>query len=297
MSIHRPNLGHGVGLRHPHFDDFLSGRPKVDWVEAVSENYLTKGGRPLAALLRVREQVPVALHGVSLSIGAVDPLNAGYLRALKALMERVEPVLVTDHLCWGSHGGKYAHDLWPLPYTEEAALHVAERVLQVQEALGRQVALENVSSYVTYQRSEMEEWEFLTTIAERADCGILLDVNNIYVSAKNHGFAPEAYLEGIPAERVVQIHLAGFSDKGTHLMDTHDAPVWEPVWALYRHAVARLGRVPTLIEWDDSIPPLPELLAESEKAARIESEVLALGAAAPAPRPALTTRAESRSTP
>ena len=274
MSIQRPTLGHGIGLRQKHFDDFLAGRPAVGWVEAVSENFMTKGGRPLDVLMRIRRDMPVALHGVSLSIGGSDPLDAEYLRKLRALVDRTQPELVTDHLCWGSHGGQYVHDLWPLPCTEESLRHVVGRVQQVQETLGRQIALENVSSYVEFEASSMPEWEFLTAVAEQADCGILLDVNNVYVSAQNHGFSAETYLAAIPPERVVQLHLAGFSDHGTHLLDTHDAPVWDPVWDLYRKALLHLGAVPTLVEWDDRIPELPLLLEECAKAAAIEHQVL-----------------------
>jgi uncharacterized protein (UPF0276 family) len=275
MAISRPNLGHGVGLRPKHFSEVLEEPPPVDWVETTSENYMARGGRPLAVLEKVRRDLPVVLHGVSLSIGSTDELNQQYLRELRGLVDRIQPALVSDHLCWGSHGGRYAHDLWPLPYTEEALSHVAGRIAHVQDLLGRQIALENVSSYVTYRDSRMAEWEFLASVAERADCGILLDVNNIYVSSRNHGFDPAAYLASIPPERVVQFHLAGHSDKGKWLLDSHDAAVPEAVWNLYRDAVRRFGRVPTLIEWDDHIPPLEALVAESHKAGSIEQEVLA----------------------
>jgi uncharacterized protein (UPF0276 family) len=274
MAIARPRLGHGIGLRPKHFTDLLAAPPPVDWLEATSENYLALGGRPIAVLEKVRRDVPVVLHGVSLSIGAVDPLSSSYLRALRALADRVQPALVSDHLCWGSHGGRYAHDLWPLPHTEEALAHVVARVEQVQEALGRQIALENVSSYLTYRDSTMSEWEFLSEVAERADCGILLDLNNIYVSAKNHGFTQGDYIDGISPARVVQFHLAGHQDKGAWLLDSHDHEVPEPVWDLYRQALRRFGRVPALIEWDDNIPELAELVAQSRKAAAIEHEVL-----------------------
>jgi uncharacterized protein (UPF0276 family) len=274
MGVTRPDLGHGVGLRPKHFTELLERPPPVDWMEATSENYMARGGRPLAVLEKVRREVPIVLHGVSLSIGSTDELNARYLEELAALVARIQPAFVSDHLCWGSHGGRYAHDLWPLPYTEEALAHVASRVSRVQDRLGRQIALENVSSYVTYRDSTMTEWEFIAAVAERADCGILLDVNNIYVSARNHGFDPDAYLDGIPPERVVQFHLAGHADKGAWLLDSHDALVPSPVWDLQRKAVARFGRVPTLIEWDDHIPPLEALVAESRKARDLEREVL-----------------------
>ena len=274
MSFPRPNLGHGIGLRPRHFGPMLTGQPPVDWMEAVSENYLAPGGRPVAVLEKVRREVPVALHGVSLAIGSTDPLDRPYLAALRALVDRIEPAIVSDHLCWGRHGGRYAHDLWPLPFTEEALSHVVERVERVQETLGRQVLLENVSSYVAFRESTMSEWEFLGAVARRADCGILLDVNNIYVSARNHGFSAADYIAGVPADRVAQFHLAGHSDRGAYLFDSHDANVPETVWDLYRMAVARFGHVPSLIEWDDKIPELEVLVGESRRAASIEAEVL-----------------------
>lgn len=264
-----------MGLRPKHFSRFLAEPPPVDWVEAVSENFMAIGGRPVAVLEKVRRDVPIALHGVSLSIGSVDPLNSEYLRELRELIDWIQPAIVSDHLCWGSHGGRYAHDLWPLPYTEEALKHVGERVTQVQEMLGRQILLENVSSYVAYRDSEMSEWEFLTRIVESADCGILLDVNNVYVSGRNHGFDPSEYLRGLPRARICQIHLAGHTDKGKYLLDSHEAEVPTAVWALYGEAVRLFGHVPTLIEWDDHIPELEVLVAESAKAAAIEEELLA----------------------
>jgi uncharacterized protein (UPF0276 family) len=274
MAIARPFLGHGVGLRPRHFACWFSEHPPVDWVEATSENYLGLGGRPYAVLEKVRRDVPVVLHGVSLSIGATEPLDERYLVNLTRLVNRIEPALVTDHLCWGRHGGRYVHDLWPLPNTEEALAHVVERVGRVQDRLGCQIALENISSYVAYRDSTLTEWEFLAAVAERADCGILLDVNNVHVSAHNHGFDPRAYLAGLPADRVVQIHLAGHEDKGAYLLDSHDAAVPEPVWNLYAEAVTRFGHVPTLVEWDDRIPELELLVSESRKAAAIEAEIL-----------------------
>ena len=274
MSFSRPILGHGVGLRPRHFGRLLDERPPVDWLEAVSENYFAPGGRPVAALEKVRREVPVALHGVSLAIGSTDAPDRPYLAALRALVDRIQPAIVSDHLCWGRHAGRYVHDLWPLPFTEEALAHVVERVGRVQEALGRQILLENVSSYLTFRESEMSEWEFLGEIARRADCGILLDVNNIYVSARNHGFSAADFLDGVPADRVGQFHLAGHSDRGAYLFDSHDAQVPEAVWDLYRAAVARFGAVPSLIEWDDHIPELEVLVGESRRAAAIEAEVL-----------------------
>ena len=279
MAIARPPLGHGVGLRPRHFARWLTEYPRVDWIEATSENYLGLGGRPYAVLEKVRRDLPVVLHGVSLSIGATEPLDDRYLASLRRLADRIEPALVTDHLCWGRHGGRYVHDLWPLPYTEEAVTHVVERVGRVQELLGRRIALENVSSYVAYRASTMAEWELLAAVAERADCGILLDVNNVHVSARNHGFDPRAYLAGLPGDRVVQVHLAGHEDKGAYLLDSHDAAVPPPVWSLYREAVTRFGHVPTLVEWDDRIPELEVLVGESHEAAAIEADVLGRSAA------------------
>ena len=274
MAFSVPYLGHGVGLRTTHFPRVLDGTARVDWFEAVSENFMIDGGRPLAVLERARASCPVVLHGVSLSLGSTDPLSKRYLQALRALVDRVAPAWVSDHLCWGSVGGHYAHDLLPLPYTEEALEHVVERVETVQDRLGRQILIENVSSYLTFAHSAMPEWEFLAAIAERADCGILLDVNNVYVSAVNHGFDAERYVLAMPTDRVGQIHLAGHSDKGTHLLDTHDGHVVPAVWDLYRLAVRRCGRVSTLIEWDDRIPEWGVLCAEAEHARAVEAEML-----------------------
>lgn len=275
MSSPFPALGHGVGLRTSHFPDFLAARPPVDWVEAVSENFMAPGGRPIAVLEKVRRDLPVVLHGVSLAIGSVDPLSDRYLDDLQRLVDRIEPALVSDHLCWGSHRGSYVHDLLPLPYTEEALAHVASRVAQVQDRLGRRLLLENPSSYVAFKDSTMTEWEFLAELSRRSGCGLLLDVNNVYVSARNFGFDPVAYLEGIPCDRVGYFHLAGHTDKGTYLLDSHAHAVPPAVWELYRTAVRRFGPVPSLVEWDDAIPPLGELVAESRRAAEVEAEVLA----------------------
>jgi uncharacterized protein len=282
MAIAVPYLGHGVGLRPPHFARLWDGTAVVDWFEAIAENFMVAGGRPLATLDRARAQAPVALHGVSLSIGSTDPLNPAYLSQLQALITRVEPAWVSDHLCWSGVGGHYAHDLLPLPFTEEALQHVVARVVEVQERLGRQILLENVSSYLTYTHSTLAEWEFLGAVAEVADCGILLDVNNVYVSAVNHGFAPETYLAGLPADRVGQIHLAGHTDLGAYLFDTHDGPVINPVWHLYRLALRRFGRVSTLVEWDDRIPELDVVCAEADRARAIEAATLPVDHAVPA---------------
>lgn len=267
------SLGYGVGLRAEHYEDFLAGRARADWIEAITENYVDTGGRPLWILERLRRDLPVALHGVALSIGSVDPLDANYLTALRTLVRRIEPVLVTDHLCWTGVGGRSLFDLLPLPLTEEALAHVATRTRAVQDLLGRQILLENPSTYFAYRHSTIPEWEFLAELAERADCGLLLDVNNVWVSAFNLGFDPFAYLDALPAHRVAQIHLAGFSDRGSHLFDTHDAPVHECVWKLYAHAVERFGTVGTLVEWDAQIPPIERLCAEAERAREIAESV------------------------
>lgn len=274
----RTALGHGVGLRPRHYLEFLETKPDVAWVEAISENFMATGGRPLKVLEKVRADREVVLHGVSLSIGAAAPLDGQYLSGLKALVDRIQPAMVSDHLCWGTYGGRYAHDLLPMPFTEEAVEHVARRVSEVQERLGRQVMLENVSSYLTFKTSTMTEWEFLAQVATRADCGILLDINNVYVSARNHGFDAHAYLNGIPVERVGQFHLAGHLDRGDLLIDTHEGHVADPVWALYRKAVRRFGQVPSLVEWDTDVPDLPTLLAESRKAAAVEAQILSVAA-------------------
>ncbi len=279
MGFARKDLGHGIGLRSKHYGRWLSEKPAVDWVEVISENHLAPGGRPNAVLEKVRGELPVVLHGVSLAIGSVDPLDQRLLRGLRDLVRRIEPAYVSDHLCWGRHAGRYAHDLLPLPHTEEALRLVIDRVRTVQDVLGRQILLENVSSYVQFRDSTMTEWEFVSRIAEGADCGILLDINNIYVSARNHGFQPLDYIAGVPAERVAQFHLAGHSDKGTYLLDMHDAPVPDPVWDLYRAAVRRFGRVPALVEWDDHVPALEELVAESRRAQEIERLELSKAAA------------------
>jgi len=264
-------LGFGLGLRTDHYKAILESSPRVDWFEALSENYLLPGGKPLYFLDRVRADYPIVLHGVSLSIGSTDPLDRDYLKALKQLAQRVEPAWISDHLCWTGVAGKNLHDLLPLPYTEEAVDYVAARVREVQDFLGHQILLENVSSYVTFRGSQMSEWDFLSEIARRADCHVLLDVNNIYVSAFNHGFDALDFLNGIPVERVRQIHLAGHSNCGTHIIDTHDADIIDAVWDLYATAVRRFGSVATMIERDDHIPPLGDLVAELGRAREISA--------------------------
>jgi uncharacterized protein len=268
-----PFLGFGVGLRPKHYTEILTHWPAVDWFEVISENFMVAGGRPLQTLDRIREHYPIALHGVSLSVGSTDPLDPAYLRQLKALAQRCQPAWISDHLCWTGVGGHNAHDLLPLPYTAEAVAHVAARVRAVQDALGRQILLENVSTYLEYTHSVMPEWEFLAAVATQADCGILLDVNNIFVSATNHGFSARDYLDAVPAPRVQQFHLAGHTDRTTFLHDTHDHPVAEAVWDLYADAVQRFGRVSTLLERDDHIPPLDDLLSEVGRAKTIAKTI------------------------
>lgn len=256
----------GFGLRAAHYDEILQRGIVADFAEVTSENFLSRGGRAHAVLERVRAEQPIALHGVSLSIGGIDPLNQTYLAELAGLARRIEAMSVSDHLCFGTFGGHYAHDLWPLPYTEEALLHVVARVERVQARLGRQLLLENVSSYVEYHASTLTEWEFLSEVVRRADAGILLDVNNVFVSAANHGFSAQAYLDGIPVGRVQQMHLGGHSDGGGFLLDDHGSQVTAEVWRLYERALARFGPVPTIIEWDERVPSLAELEAEAERA-------------------------------
>jgi len=268
-----PGLGFGLGLRTQHYQEILDSDPSVDWFEALTENYLVPGGKPLYYLEAVRSRYPVVLHGVSLSIGSADPLNRGYLSQLKALADRIEPAWISDHLCWTGLNGRNLHDLLPLPYTEEAVVHVSDRIQAVQDYLGCRLLIENVSSYLTYSDSCMSEWEFLSAVCERADCLILLDINNIYVSSFNHDFDPHEYLRGVPAKRVQQFHIAGHRNHGDYLIDTHDEPVIEAVWQLYADACHRFGAVSTLIERDDNIPPLAGLLEELDYARRIAAGV------------------------
>lgn len=256
----------GIGLRAPHYHELLDTLPAVGWLEVHSENYFGEGGQPLHYLEQARSHYPLSLHGVGLSLGSADELNRVHLGKLKRLAERFEPALVSEHLCWCSAGGRYLNDLLPLPYTEEALALVSRHIDQAQTFLGRRILVENVSSYLQFTHSTLPEWEFLAETAARSGCGILLDVNNIYVSAVNHGFDADRYLESIPVAAVGEIHLAGFDSTGECLIDTHGKPVADEVWALYRRAVRRFGRVPTLIEWDTDIPPLAVLLDEARKA-------------------------------
>ena len=273
-KINQEFLGYGLGLRTEYYELILQDQPNVDWFELLSENYMVKGGKALYYLDAIRERYPVVMHGVSMSIGGTDPLDFDYLKQLKALMQRAQPRWISDHLCWTGQGNNNLHDLMPLPYNEEAISHVAQRVKTVQEFLETQILLENVSSYVTYKHSEMSEWEFYTRVAEEADCLMLFDVNNVYVSARNHDFNPLDYLEGVPAKRVQQIHLAGHTDHGDFVIDTHDHAVVDPVWELYGEALKRFGPVSTMIERDDQMPPFAELLAELDQARSIGNSVL-----------------------
>jgi len=261
-----PMLGYGVGLRRQHYSHVLETRPRVDWFEVISENFMVAGGRALEVLEGVRASYPIAMHGVSLSIGSTDPLNRDYLRQLRDLARRFEPAWISDHLCWTGVGGRNLHDLIPLPYTDEALRHVVARIREVQDILERPLLIENVSSYMAFADSTMTEWEFISTIADEADCGILLDLNNIFVSAFNHRFDANEYVDAVPAERVVQYHLAGHSDHGTHLLDTHDHPICDAVWALYERAVRRFGAVSAMVEWDDNIPEFAELARIADRA-------------------------------
>jgi len=256
----------GVGLRVPHLEHILREKPVVNWFEIISENYMVEGGRPLAVLDRILEQYKVVQHGVSMYLGSAEPLSCEYLRRLKSLVRRTRTPWLTDHLCWGSIDGSYTHDLLPMPYTFEAARLTAANIRQASDFLEVPIAVENVSSYAEFHMSEMTEWEFLSEVTEQADCGILLDVNNIYVSSQNHGFDPREYLRAVDPDRVMQIHLAGHSHFEKYILDTHDHPVIEPVWGLYDEAVRRFGPTPTLLEWDDRIPSFEEVHREALKA-------------------------------
>jgi uncharacterized protein (UPF0276 family) len=271
-----PNRGQGLGLRREHYRHVVAEKPPIGWFEVISENFMVPGGNPRRVLEAVRRDYPVVLHGVSLSIGSVDPLNRRYLDELDALARAVEPAWISDHLCWGSAHGIYAHDLLPIPYTEEALAHIAARVQTVQERLGRRILLENPSSYMQLAGADMTEWEFLAELARRADCGILLDVNNVYVSAHNHGFDPRAYIAALPPDRVGQIHLAGHTGhtEGQLLIDTHDQHVCEEVWDLYGYTIEQLGARSTMIEWDAQVPEFEVLERELERAAEVAYKAL-----------------------
>src|SRR6201987_2275540 len=262
------DLGVGIGLRVPHYQHILSQKPVGDWFEIISENYMVDGGRPLAILDAILEQYRVVQHGVSMYFGSADRLNQEHLRKLKALTRRTKTPWLSDHLCWGSVDGRYTHDLLPMPYTFEAVKTTAARIREVQDFLEIPIAVENVSSYAEFHQSEMTEWEFLNEVVEAADCGILLDVNNIYVSSQNHGFNPLEYVNSVPAERVAQIHIAGHSRFEKYTLDTHDHPGLEPVWRLYARAIERFVPIATLLEWDDNIPSFEEVHGEALKANR-----------------------------
>lgn len=260
------DYGIGVGLRVPHYQHILSRKPVVDWFEIISENFMVEGGRPLEILDQILEQYRVVQHGVSMYFGSADPLNKDHLKKLKKLVKRTQTPWLSDHLCWGSVDGRYTHDLLPMPYTMGVAKHTAEKVRQAQDFLEVPICVENVSSYAEYQQSNMTEWEFLSEVVERADCGMLLDVNNIYVSSQNHNFDPLDYVRGVPHHRVGQIHIAGHSRYEKVILDTHDHPVPDPVWAVYAEAIKLSGHSATLLEWDDRIPSFDEVHAEALKA-------------------------------
>ena len=266
--------GFGLGLRPAHYPDFLARSQPVEWLEIISENYMVPGGRPMATLDRIRADYPIVMHGVSLSIGSDEPLDRTYLSALKTLAERVEPLWISDHLCWTGINAHNSHDLLPLPYDAPTLQCVVDNIGRVQDYLGRRILIENPSSYVSFRASDRSEWDFLAEMAERADCLLLLDVNNIYVSARNHGFDPLDYLSGLPAGRIQQIHLAGHSDMGDYVIDTHDAAVSDAVWDIYTRAIAMVGPVATMIERDDDIPPLPTLLSELQRARQLARAAL-----------------------
>ena len=277
MTLRYPYIGYGLGLRPVHVETVLSELPgSVDWFEIITEDYLVPGGNPLYYLERFREHYPVVMHGVTLSIGSADPVDWDYLKQLKALADRINPAWISDHLCWSGYQDVTLHDLLPLPHTRDTIDHVVQKVRQVQDFLGRRILLENISSYCAYRSSQMSEWEFLVRVAQEADCLILLDINNIYVNSVNHHFDPYHYLSHVPVERVQQFHLAGHFNCGSHIIDTHDADIIEPVWALYKAAVARFGRlepVSTMIERDDNIPPLSDLIDELQKAKVVANAV------------------------
>lgn len=271
---HFPYLGLGLGLRPVHYQSILDTQPKVDWFEAISEDYMVAGGNPLYHLDRIRERYPIVLHGVSMSIGGIEPLNQDYLFQLKRLIDRAKPRWVSDHFCWTGAKGINLHDLLPLPYTEEAVHHLATRIKQVQDYLERKILLENVSSYISYAHSTMTEWEFISAVTEEADCLLLLDINNVYVSSFNHGFNPLDFIYGVPKARVQQFHLAGHLNLETHIVDTHDHPIIDPVWELYATSLRHFGPISTMIERDDNIPPLPELVSELNQARSIAQHTL-----------------------
>lgn len=270
----KPQLGFGLGLRADHYETILDEKPKVDWFEIITENYLVAGGKPLYFLEQIRTLYPIVMHGVSMSLGSSDPLDLDYLKQVKSLADRVESKWISDHLCWTGVHGKNTHDLLPLPYTEETIHYLADRIKQVQDILHRQILIENVSSYLSFNHSTMTEWEFVKEISERADCLLLLDVNNVYVSSINHEFDPMHYIAAMPAERVYQIHLAGHLNMGDYIIDTHDHDIIDPVWNLYAKTLRLIGPCSTMIERDDNIPPLQTLLEELNRAKIISHDAL-----------------------
>lgn len=265
--------GVGIGLRAEHYQTILEEKPKVPWFEAITENYIGERALPDRHLSLVRRDYPIVFHGVSLSIGSTDPLNLAYIAQLKALQKKFEPSWISDHLCWTSFNQNYLPDLLPLPFNENAISHLVDRIQQVQELLGQRILLENISSYLRFKQAEMPEWCFITEVVQRADCYILLDINNIYVNAKNHGFDAIEYLKGIPINRVKQFHLAGHENQQTHLLDTHSRLISEPVWDLYQQALTRFGAEPALIEWDSDIPDFDTLLAQAHRAERHQQKI------------------------
>jgi hypothetical protein len=290
------DYGVGIGLRIPHYQHIFEKKPVVDWFEIISENFMVDGGRPLQVLDQILEQYRVVQHGVSMYFGSAEPLNREHLRRLKTLVKRTKTPWLTDHLCWGSVDGRYSHDLLPMPYTFEAAKKTAQKIREVRDFVEVPIAVENVSSYAEYHVSEMTEWEFLNEVVEEADCGILLDVNNIYVSSQNHNFDPLDYINSVPAERIAQIHIAGHSKFEKYILDTHDHPVLDPVWSLYSRAIELAGPTATLLEWDDNIPSFEEVHNEALKAKKFQpAQTPAADLASVGSQPAADTFARSNS--
>jgi uncharacterized protein (UPF0276 family) len=275
MRSSPPVLGHGLGIRPSHWEKILEGGHDLDWFEIISENFMDTEGKPLALLEKARKDYSIVCHGVSMSIGSVDPLNQNYLKKLKALFDRIQPAWFSDHLCWTGVNQLNTHDLLPLPQTPTVVEHIVNRIDEVQNYMGRKMLIENVSSYVSFKESTMTEWDFISDIAKRSGCGILLDINNIYVNAFNHGFNALDYLEGVPAQYVSQFHLAGHTNNGTYLVDTHSAKMLDATWDLYRLALQKFKHVPTMVEWDAEIPTFDVLLSEINRAKEIEKSVLA----------------------
>ncbi len=288
------NLGLGVGLRHTHFSEILETQPTVDWFEIISENFMDDQGWSRHVLREVAQQYPIVMHGVSLSIGSDDPLNLDYLKRLNLLAKEVNPKWISDHLCWTGVHDQNSHDLLPMPLTEESLQHVIKRLIQAQDILQRPLILENPSSYLCFAQSTFKEWEFLNILCNETDCGLLLDVNNVYVSARNHGFDPVDYINNLQSDRIVQIHLAGHTDKGDHCIDTHDQAVSPPVWSLYAQTQRQTGGVSTLLEWDANIPPLADLLLELEKTKMATEQLVDINSTT---QPSLSTEQSNASNP